>query len=189
MEHEQANLANLASPSHRPQCTIQNKNISVLNGVLWDMGQVNCGICEFALFSPHPRFTCIWFSMRFLGYQIFLTTLRLLYYILKNGWRDVVISLIFSIHSSIHDEPIDLNHKSTCSSISHNAPFRTEICTILFRILYRGTCNVCIMEIVILVYCVNTVTVLSPELTKYLQQPIRAQTWWSNSFDNQSHRS
>ena len=32
--------------SHIPQCTIQNRNvhISVLNGVLWDMGQVHFGI-------------------------------------------------------------------------------------------------------------------------------------------------
>ena len=35
--------------SHILQCTIQNKNvhISVLNGVLWDMGQMHRGICEF----------------------------------------------------------------------------------------------------------------------------------------------
>ena len=33
---------------HIPQCTIQNRNvhISVLNGVLWDMGQPCCGIWE-----------------------------------------------------------------------------------------------------------------------------------------------
>ena len=31
--------------SHIPQCTIQNRNvhISILDGVLWDMGQVQCG--------------------------------------------------------------------------------------------------------------------------------------------------
>ena len=34
-----------------PQCTIRNRNvhISVLSGALWDMGQVQCGICEFGL--------------------------------------------------------------------------------------------------------------------------------------------
>ena len=34
--------------SHIPQYTIQNRNvhISVLNGALWDMKQVHCGICE-----------------------------------------------------------------------------------------------------------------------------------------------
>ena len=34
--------------SHILQYTIQkrNVNISVLNGELWDMGQVHCGICE-----------------------------------------------------------------------------------------------------------------------------------------------
>ena len=34
--------------SHIPQHTIQNINllISVLNGVLSDMGQVHCGICK-----------------------------------------------------------------------------------------------------------------------------------------------
>ena len=39
--------------SHIPQCTIQNRNvhISVLNGALWDMGQVHCWICEFGLFQ------------------------------------------------------------------------------------------------------------------------------------------
>ena len=33
---------------HIPPCTIQNRNvhISVLNGALWDMEQVNCGIWE-----------------------------------------------------------------------------------------------------------------------------------------------
>ena len=33
------------------QCTIQNRNvhISVLNGALWGMGQVHCGICEIGL--------------------------------------------------------------------------------------------------------------------------------------------
>ena len=36
---------------HIPQCTIQNRilHISVLNGVLWDMEKVHCGICENAL--------------------------------------------------------------------------------------------------------------------------------------------
>ena len=36
---------------HIPQCTIQNRNvhISVLNGALWDMEQVHCGICEIGL--------------------------------------------------------------------------------------------------------------------------------------------
>ena len=38
--------------SHIPQHTIQNRNvhISVLNGVLWDMGQVHWGICEIGQF-------------------------------------------------------------------------------------------------------------------------------------------
>ena len=33
---------------HIPQCTIQNRyvHISVLNGVLWDMEQVHCGMCD-----------------------------------------------------------------------------------------------------------------------------------------------
>ena len=39
--------------SHIPLCTIQNKNvcISVLNGVLWDMGLVHCGICGIGLLN------------------------------------------------------------------------------------------------------------------------------------------
>ena len=34
-----------------PQCTMRNKkvHISILNGVLWDMELVHCGICEIAL--------------------------------------------------------------------------------------------------------------------------------------------
>ena len=34
-----------------PQCTMRNRNvhISILNGVLWDMELVHCGICEIAL--------------------------------------------------------------------------------------------------------------------------------------------
>ena len=41
--------------SHIPQCTIQNRNvhISVLNGALWDMGQVHCGICESGQLELH----------------------------------------------------------------------------------------------------------------------------------------
>ena len=37
--------------SHIPQYTIQNRavSISVLNAVLWDMGQVHWGVCEFGL--------------------------------------------------------------------------------------------------------------------------------------------
>ena len=37
--------------SHIPKCAIQNKNVysSVLNGALWVMGRVCCGICEFVL--------------------------------------------------------------------------------------------------------------------------------------------
>ena len=39
--------------SHIPQCTIQNRNvhISVLNGVLLDMGQTHCEICETVLLT------------------------------------------------------------------------------------------------------------------------------------------
>ena len=34
--------------SHIPQYTIHNRNvhITVVNGVLWDIGQVHCRICE-----------------------------------------------------------------------------------------------------------------------------------------------
>ena len=41
-------------PFHIPQCTIQDRNvhISVLNGALWDMEQVHCGICEIILLEP-----------------------------------------------------------------------------------------------------------------------------------------
>ena len=49
---QQTNLTNpTMHQSHIPQCTIQNRNvhISVLNGAMWDMGQVHCGICEFGL--------------------------------------------------------------------------------------------------------------------------------------------
>ena len=36
-----------------PQCTIQNRNmhISVLNGALWDVAQVHCGICAIGLLT------------------------------------------------------------------------------------------------------------------------------------------
>ena len=48
-------VTNLINPTmqlpHIPQGTIQNRNvyISALNGALWVMGQVHCGICEFGL--------------------------------------------------------------------------------------------------------------------------------------------
>ena len=40
---------------HIPQCTIQNINvhISVLNGVLWDMGQVHYVIYKIDLVPPN----------------------------------------------------------------------------------------------------------------------------------------
>ena len=52
----QTNLTNpIMYLSHIPQCTIQNRNvhISVLNGVLWDMGQVHHGICETIMHLSH----------------------------------------------------------------------------------------------------------------------------------------
>ena len=41
--------------SHIPQRTIHDRNvyISVLNGALWDMGQVHDGKCEIGLFQLH----------------------------------------------------------------------------------------------------------------------------------------
>ena len=48
---------------HIPQYTIQNRNvhISVLNGVLWDMRQLHCGICEFGLLdSPYAYVVNCW---------------------------------------------------------------------------------------------------------------------------------
>ena len=43
--------------SHIPQYTIQNWNvhISVINGVLWDIRQVQCGICEIGLFESYVK--------------------------------------------------------------------------------------------------------------------------------------
>ena len=43
--------------SHIPQRTIQNRNvhISVLNGALWDMGKVHCGICATGLLWLHQQ--------------------------------------------------------------------------------------------------------------------------------------
>ena len=42
------------------QCTIQNRNvqISVLNGVLWDMGQMYCAICELNQFQRSNPESC-----------------------------------------------------------------------------------------------------------------------------------
>ena len=46
--------------SHTPQYTIRTKNdpISLLNGALWDMGQVHCGYCETGIFGS-PVMTII----------------------------------------------------------------------------------------------------------------------------------
>ena len=55
--YSQTEWANLTNPTmhlfHIPQYTIQNRNvhISVLNGALWDMGQVHCGICKLGQWS------------------------------------------------------------------------------------------------------------------------------------------
>ena len=50
--------SNIRPNSHIPQCTVphstfQNRNvhISVLDGALWDVGQVHCGICEICLLT------------------------------------------------------------------------------------------------------------------------------------------
>ena len=53
MTHESPN-----APVPYPTSRIQNRNvhISVLNGELWDKGQVHYGICEFGLLS------LVWFS-------------------------------------------------------------------------------------------------------------------------------
>ena len=72
--------------SYIPQYTIQNRNvhISVLNGALWDMGQVYCGICEIDLMaSAHPLVVLIigsethkssgWLPYRQCRYWIFLS--------------------------------------------------------------------------------------------------------------------
>ena len=49
---EYSHKSHNATPPY-PHYIIQNRNvhISVLNGVLWDMGQVHCGICEYCLFT------------------------------------------------------------------------------------------------------------------------------------------
>ena len=46
---------------HIPQYTIQNRNVPiyVLNGVLWDMGEVHCGICENGLFYMNEGYVPI----------------------------------------------------------------------------------------------------------------------------------
>ena len=57
--------------SHIPQYTIQNRNvhISVLNGALWGIEQVHCGICESGQLPPFVigwpvcseyRLACLW---------------------------------------------------------------------------------------------------------------------------------
>ena len=45
---------------HIPQCITQNRNvnISVLNGALWENGQVHCGICKVGLFHKTPMVVC-----------------------------------------------------------------------------------------------------------------------------------
>ena len=42
--------------SRIPKCTTQNRNvhISVLNGALWDMAYVHCGMCEIGLLLSSP---------------------------------------------------------------------------------------------------------------------------------------
>ena len=54
---------------HIPQCIIQNTSIhlSVLNGALWDMDWLRCGIFEIVLFHPqtHQAFYLFtWFSLK-----------------------------------------------------------------------------------------------------------------------------
>ena len=47
---------------HIPKCTNQNRNvhISVLNGALWDMGEVHCGICELGQLETIGPISQIW---------------------------------------------------------------------------------------------------------------------------------
>ena len=45
-------------------CTIQNRNVHIsgLNGALWDMGEVRCGICEIGLLCQHSSCTIVPFA-------------------------------------------------------------------------------------------------------------------------------
>ena len=59
--------------AHIPQYTIQNRNvhISVVNGMLWDMRQVYCSVCEIDLLGNVCRKLCIETNTKVL-YKIFI---------------------------------------------------------------------------------------------------------------------
>ena len=74
-----ASMANLENPtmhmSHIRQCTTQNRNvyISVMNGALWDMGQVHCGICELGQLSVIYIFNIVIVHVRSIESYPYLT--------------------------------------------------------------------------------------------------------------------
>ena len=66
--------------SHIPQCTIQNRNvhIPVVNGALWDMGQVHCGIYEIGLLKAmstnDPTSSSVYFFVSSLAEVLWIVT-------------------------------------------------------------------------------------------------------------------
>ena len=91
---------------HIPQCSIQNRNvhISVLNGALWDMEQVQPGICELGQLLPHlPGTNELNFKLTAaLFHADFLSVTLLRYDITINVKRGQVISAKVCYTESTH---------------------------------------------------------------------------------------
>ena len=65
--------------------------------------------------------------------------------------------------TDLHDWPNSQIPRCT-SCISHNAPFRTEMCTFLFWMVHCGICKRCIVGFVRLVYCQQQTDFTNPTM-------------------------
>ena len=74
-------------------------------------------------------------------------------HLIRSNWNWSVLSLSFRVTSLTSGNwPNSQIPEFTCS-ISHNAPFRTEMCTFVFWMEHRGIWNRCILGFVKLVNC------------------------------------
>ena len=79
-----------------PQCTMGNRNvhISILNGVLWHMELVHCGICEIAL--------SIWLVSSYLSCNV-----NLVMHLEKNTWIKLFMPNDFTVVLKIFTADIE----------------------------------------------------------------------------------
>ena len=76
----------------------------------------------------------------------------------------------------------------TCS-ISHNAPFRTKMCTFLFWMVHCGIRNWCTVGFVWLVYCMHLSKSRTVKIMKksFHWTVAMQRSWWTQHYQTKSH--